>query len=89
VDRDDEEIKGRAGRRHAALAAVAVLLMVVGAAGGEQRAQIRQRRRRDREALGLRERAHEGADRFGVASVGLVQQPLEIRGDLDIHRGRG
>ena len=34
MDRDDEEIKGRAGRRHAALAAVAVLLMVVGAAGG-------------------------------------------------------
>ena len=34
MDRDDEEIKGRAWRRHAALAAVAVLLMVVGAAGG-------------------------------------------------------
>jgi len=34
VDRDDEEIEGRAWRRHAALAAVAVLLLVVGAAGG-------------------------------------------------------
>ncbi len=34
MDRDDEEIKGRAWRRHATLAAVAVLLMVVGAAGG-------------------------------------------------------
>src|SRR5436309_288449 len=33
--------------------------------------------------------SRQAADLGGVASTGLEQQPLEIRGDLDIHRGRG
>ena len=59
-------------------------------AGVELAADRRQRPRRDLEAAGLAERLPScRRTRRGVATVRLEQQPLEIRRDLDVHRGRG
>ena len=64
-------------------------LLLVGAIGGEQRANVGERPRRQGEAPRLRQRAHQRAHHAGVAVIGVEQQPLEIRGDLDVHRRRG
>jgi hypothetical protein len=63
-------------------------LLLVGAAGGEAGADLRQLLGRQREAAGLRQRAHQGADLGAIAARGFEQQPLEIRRHLDIHRRR-
>ena len=62
---------------------------LVGAAGVELLADRGQRRIRQHETAGLLQRGHQPANAVGVASAGLEQQPLEIRGHLDIHRRRG
>jgi len=70
VDRDDEEIEGRAWRRHAALAAVAVLLMVVGAAGGVIWSERRSRggsARAASSAAGAAERAGKGEEALEIS----------------------
>ena len=63
-------------------------LVLVGAVGGEAARGSPTAPARQREAPRLRERPHQRAHRRGVAAVGLEQQPLEIRRDLDVHRGR-
>jgi len=57
----------------------------VGALGVEVAADGGQSRRRDREFARLFQRCHRRANRAGVATVGVEQQPLEIGGDLDVH----
>ena len=42
----------------------------------------------DPERAALGELAHQSGDAFAVPAVHLEQQPLEIAGDLDVHRGR-
>ncbi len=61
---------------------------LVGAAGVELLADRSQRRVGQHEAAGLFQRGHQPANAGGIAAAGLEQQPLEIRGDLDVHRGR-
>jgi len=80
VDRDDEEIKGRAGRRHAALAAVAVLLMVVGAAGGVIWSE---RRSRGDSAKAQAPQARAASSAAGTESAGKGEEALEISLTLD------
>ena len=63
--------------------------LLVGAIGGEQSADVRQRPRRQRKTPRLRQRSHQRAHRVGVAVIGVEDEPLEIRRDLDIHRRRG
>jgi len=76
VDRDDEEIKGRAWRRHAALAAVAVLLMVVGAAGGVIWSE---RRSRGDSAKAQAPQARAASSAAGATeSAGKGEEALEI-----------
>ena len=62
---------------------------LVGAAGVELLADRGEHRIRQHEAAGLLQRRHQPAHAGGIAPAGLEQQPLEIRGDLDVHRGRG
>lgn len=57
--------------------------------GGEFRADARERAIGNGEGARLRQLPHQPPDRGAVAVIGLEEQPLEIRGDLDIHRGRG
>ena len=61
---------------------------LVGAAGIEFLADGGEHRVGQHEAAGLFQRGHQPPHGLGVALAGLEQQPLEIRGDLDIHRGR-
>ncbi len=76
MDRDDEEIKGRAWRRHAALAAVAVLLMVVGAAGGVIWSE---RRSRGDSAKAQAPQARAASSAAGATeSAGKGEEALEI-----------
>ena len=63
-------------------------LGLVGAAGVELLADRSQHGIRQHETSGLFQRAHQPANAVGVAAARLEQQPLEIRGDLDVHRGR-
>ena len=65
-------------------------LLFVGAVGRENTARIADKRaapssvkRRDWASA-----RHQRAHRFGVAAIGIEQHPLEIGGDLDIHRRR-
>ena len=58
-----------------------------GTAGGETCTDFRKSRTRDLEALGLREITHQRRHWRGVATIGLEQEPLEIRRHLDVHRG--
>ncbi|PYM95425.1 MAG: hypothetical protein DME08_15905 [Candidatus Rokuibacteriota bacterium] len=81
MDRDDEEIKGRAWRRHAALAAVAVLLMVVGAAGGVIWSE---RRSRGDSAKAQAPQARAASSAAGATeSAGKGEEALEISLTLD------
>ena len=76
MDRDDEEIEGRAWRRHAALAAVAVLLMVVGAAGGVIWSE---RRSRGDSAKAQAPQARAASSAAGATeSAGKGEEALEI-----------
>ena len=61
---------------------------LIGAAGVELLADRGQHGIRQHETSGLFQRAHQPANAVGVAAARLEQQPLEIRGDLDVHRGR-
>ena len=81
MDRDDEEIKGRAWRRQAALAAVAVLLMVVGAAGGVIWSE---RRSRGDSAKAQAPQARAASSAAGATeSAGKGEEALEISLTLD------
>ena len=75
--------------RVGARAIVAAVSRLVGAPGGEigpdrgERAPARWRKRRSSRGSSISR-----ADRRAVAAVGLEQQPLEIRRDLNVHRRR-
>src|SRR5690606_24949374 len=58
-------------------------------AGGEIPADGGERRCSDGEGAAFSEIGHQVADGGGVAAIGLEQEPLEIGGDLDVHRRRG
>ena len=81
MDRDDEEVEGRAWRRPAVLAAVAVLLLFLGAAGG---ALWSERRSRGDSAKAQAPQARAASSAAGAtASAGKGEEALEISLTLD------